>query len=178
MEQVPDYLRRSTLRAELQARREEKQKTYRIEVARVAAVAILSLLLVTGAFTPNVVTYERPQYVIPDACELESVVCEGEEGYNATALNAYVTGYNTVPEQTDATPCIAASGDNICGRRDVVACPTYLPLGTRVEIDSKVYTCLDRTAEKYDGRYDISCDKDTACPKRVTGHKTVLVYKQ
>ena len=32
-------------------------------------------------------------------------------------VETYVTGYNTVPGQTDYTPCIAASGANICGRR-------------------------------------------------------------
>src|SRR5467141_3847243 len=30
-------------------------------------------------------------------------------------VETYVTGYNTVPGQTDYTPCIAASGANICG---------------------------------------------------------------
>ena len=39
----------------------------------------------------------------------------------AQLLKAYVTGYNTVTEQTSPTPCISASGDNICGRTDVVA---------------------------------------------------------
>ena len=47
---------------------------------------------------------------------------------------AFVTGYNTVVEQTDETPCIAATGANICGRGDVVACPRNIRLGTLVEI--------------------------------------------
>jgi len=37
-------------------------------------------------------------------------------------LCAHVTGYNTVPAQADKTPCIAASGANICGRTDVIVC--------------------------------------------------------
>ena len=49
-------------------------------------------------------------------------------------VRAYVTGYNTLRGQTDKTPCIAASRKNICGRRDVVACPREIPLGTVVEI--------------------------------------------
>jgi hypothetical protein len=40
-------------------------------------------------------------------------------------IDAYVTGYNTVVGQTDETPCIGALGTNICGRRNVVACPPY-----------------------------------------------------
>ena len=49
-------------------------------------------------------------------------------------FRAHVTGFNTVPAQTDSTPCIAASGANICGRHDAVACPQGIKLGTIVEI--------------------------------------------
>jgi len=59
-------------------------------------------------------------------------------------VETYVTGYNTVPGQTDYTPCIAASGANICGRRDAVACPPLLPLGAVVEIKGKKYVCEGR----------------------------------
>jgi len=75
-------------------------------------------------------------------------------------IYALTTGYNTVKEQTDNTPCISASGDNICGRKDVVACPRSIELGTQVKINGKYYLCLDRLAEKYDNRFDISFDKD------------------
>lgn len=92
-------------------------------------------------------------------------------------IKARVTGYNTVKAQTDQTPCISATGDDICGRNDVVACPRNLKLGTKVEIDGKTYFCLDRTAKKFDGRFDISCDKDFACPGKVTGTKEVKIYE-
>src|SRR5881392_1285736 len=52
-------------------------------------------------------------------------------------VETYVTGYNTVPGQTDHTPCIAASGANICGRRDAIACPPLLPSG-RYRLEDKV----------------------------------------
>jgi hypothetical protein len=75
-------------------------------------------------------------------------------------VNAVVTAYNTVPEQTWGDPCISASGDNICGMKNVVACPRSIPLGTWVIIDEDYYLCLDRLALKYDYRFDISFDKD------------------
>lgn len=84
-------------------------------------------------------------------------------------IETFVTGYNTVPKQTDDTPCIAASGTNICGRRDTVACPPMLPLGAVVEIRGRRYVCEDRMARKYGDRFDINCDKDKRCPFRVTG---------
>lgn len=75
-------------------------------------------------------------------------------------ITAVVTAYNTVPEQTWGDPCISASGDNICGMSNVVACPRAIPLGTWIIIDEEYYICLDRLALKYDKRFDISFDKD------------------
>lgn len=36
-----------------------------------------------------------------------------------------------------------------------VACPRDIQLGTKVFLDGIEYTCEDRTAKEYDGRYDI-----------------------
>jgi hypothetical protein len=91
---------------------------------------------------------------------------------------AYVTGYNTVPGQTDDTPCIAASGANICGRTDAVACPRHISLGTFLDIRGMTYVCEDRLAKKYDSRFDISCDKDTNCPGEVTGWVKIKVFSE
>ena len=92
-------------------------------------------------------------------------------------IEAYVTGYNTVPAQTDQTPCISASGANICGRRDTVACPPILHPGAVVEIRGRTYVCEDRMAPKYQGRFDINCDKDKHCPYQVTGWTSVKVLQ-
>jgi len=77
-----------------------------------------------------------------------------------------VTAYNTVKWQTDNTPCIAASGKNICGRKDVIACPRRYKFGTRFVIEGKTYICEDRLALKYDNRIDISFGKDIEGAKR------------
>ncbi len=92
-------------------------------------------------------------------------------------LRAFVTGYNTVAAQTDATPCKAASGADICGRYDSAACPRAIPLGTFVEIRGAMYVCEDRTARKYDGRFDVSCDNDPHCPYRLAGWTTVKIFE-
>ena len=92
-------------------------------------------------------------------------------------IRAFVTGYNTIAAQTDNTPCIAASGADICGRFDVVACPRSLPLGTLVEIRGATYVCEDRTRRKFDGRFDISCDKDARCPYLLAGWTTVKIFE-
>ena len=92
-------------------------------------------------------------------------------------IETYVTGYNTVRSQTDDTPCIAASGANICGRRDTIACPPFLPLGAIVKVRGVRYVCEDRMAHKYRMRFDINCDKDKNCPRRVTGWTSVKVER-
>jgi hypothetical protein len=91
-------------------------------------------------------------------------------------VRAYVTGYNTVPGQTDDTPCTAASGADICGRTDAVACPRGISFGTILQIRGMLYVCEDRLAKKYDSRFDISCDKDTYCPPLVTGWTVIRVF--
>jgi hypothetical protein len=93
-------------------------------------------------------------------------------------IETYVTGYNTVPTQTDNTPCVGAAGTYICGRNDVVACPPFLKLGTAVEIGGKRYVCEDRTSRKYRGRFDINCDQDKSCPFKVAGWTTVKVLSE
>lgn len=87
---------------------------------------------------------------------------------------ARVTAYNTVSWQTDASPCISSSGDDICGRNDVAACPRRIPLGSIIRIGDNQYTCLDRLALKYDNRVDISFDKDIQAAKE-WGIKTLKV---
>ena len=90
-------------------------------------------------------------------------------------IETYVTGYNTVPTQTDGAPCIGAAGTYICGRSDVVACPPLLKLGPAVEIGGKRYVCEDRTSRKYRDRFDINCDQDKSCPFKVASWTTVKV---
>jgi len=132
-------------------------------------------ILVAGSF-PSTTTYEQPPrntwphsdtHPVPSVEPIKEVeppapLPEIKATSTERVLVAQVTAYNTVEAQTDGTPCISASGDNICGRTDVVACPNHLPLGTLVEIHGKTYVCLDRTHPKYNGRFDISFDKDVA----------------
>jgi hypothetical protein len=96
-------------------------------------------------------------------------------GETDKAVFAYVTGYNTVSSQTSNHPCITASGGNICGRRNAVACPREFRFGTVVEIKGRSYTCEDRTADKYGSRFDINCDKDENCPHEVVGWAIVKI---
>lgn len=49
---------------------------------------------------------------------------------------------------------LTASGTRpVAGR--TIAAPRNVPFGTRVQINNRVYTVEDRTARRYDGRWDI-----------------------
>jgi len=90
--------------------------------------------------------------------------------------NATITAFNTVTWQTDDTPCLAKFG-NICNRDDVVACPRDIPAHTKVIIFNKEYECMDWTALKYNGRFDISFDKDIQGAKEFGKKYTKVIVK-
>ena len=104
------------------------------------------------------------------------IVCYSPPSKQPIVINAYITGYNTVPEQTDSTPCYAGN-IYICGRDDVVACPRWIEKGTWIEIESLGrFECLDRTHYKFNDRFDVSCDKDFECPYMITGWELITIY--
>lgn len=74
------------------------------------------------------------------------VVSTGEQ------VIAHVTAYSGV-ESCHYAGCPMASGK--VAYVGAVACPSWYKLGTRVEILGEVYTCEDRTATRFDGRFDI-----------------------
>lgn len=71
-----------------------------------------------------------------------------------------MTAYTSEVAQTDDTPCITASGMNVCKRNteDIVAA-NFLPMGTRVKIPDlygdRIFTVQDRMNKRYDKHMDI-----------------------
>ncbi len=79
-----------------------------------------------------------------------------------TKYQAKVTAYNTVPGQTDDTPCIAANGSNVCGLDTCTVAMNGVEFGTKIHIDS-IGTCtvVDRKNSRYNHEWiDINFDKD------------------
>ena len=98
-------------------------------------------------------------------------------------LKLYVTAYASVPELTDDTPCIAASGYDLCKHNiENVVAANFLPFGTKIKIPEfdkdRVYTVVDRLHERYNSRVDIwmqSKDKAEDFGKK---YLTVEIYKE
>ena len=65
------------------------------------------------------------------------------------------TAYNSLPEQTDATPWITASGTRC---REGVIAANFLPMGTKVKIEgfgNRIFIVEDRMNRRYKKRIDI-----------------------
>ncbi|MDD5340862.1 MAG: hypothetical protein PHC97_00275 [Patescibacteria group bacterium] len=71
-----------------------------------------------------------------------------------------VTAYNSLPNQTDSTPCETANGFDLCenNRQNVIAA-NFLPFGTKVRFPdydpNTIYTVQDRMNARYAYRADI-----------------------
>lgn len=112
-------------------------------------------------YTP-LITRPSPVFDQPDPCGLEDVVCPNEKVITAT-----VYSYQAVSDQTDSSPCTGAMpGINFCNPPYLIVANNCLKLGTRVSINSKVYTVADRMAKRH------GCDVfDRLTSGKVTLHK-------
>ena len=94
-------------------------------------------------------------------------------------LTVTVTAYNSVPAQTDGSPCIAADGSDICKlyAKGDYSCASALPFGTKINVPGfGVCTVRDRLAPKYYYRVDIHMGGADCIPKaRAWGKKKLTV---
>ncbi|MFA6304588.1 MAG: hypothetical protein WCV73_04160 [Patescibacteria group bacterium] len=80
-------------------------------------------------------------------------------------LKVWVSAYNSLPGQTDSTPCITASGLDVCKRAeqgavDVIATNLmHLPFGTKIRMPElfgdKIFLVEDRMNRRYTKKMDI-----------------------
>lgn len=102
---------------------------------------------------------ERPVEALErDFCTLREVTCPERETEPQKAVyepgsTRTVYAYNSVEQQTDSSPCVAASGADICKLHEegtqVCASNAY-PFGTRLQIEGLgECTVLDRMNERY-----------------------------
>ena len=70
-------------------------------------------------------------------------------------VTAQVSAYTSSKDETDDTPHLTASGSKT--REGIVACPSRLEFGTKIEIEGKAFVCEDRMNKRYRDRevYDI-----------------------
>lgn len=89
-----------------------------------------------------------------------------------------ITAYNSLPEQTDDTPCITANGFDLCKHwtEDTIAA-NFLKFGTKVRIPElfgdRIFIVRDRMNKRFSDRVDVwFIDKQEA---RVFGKRTARI---
>jgi len=77
-------------------------------------------------------------------------------------LNVWITAYNSHVSQTDSSPCITASGFNVCenNQENIIATNfLYLPFGTKVRLPelfgNRIFIVEDRMNSRYGNIMDI-----------------------
>lgn len=89
-----------------------------------------------------------------------------------------LTAYNSLPEQTDDTPCITANGFDVCEHwtEDTIAA-NFLKFGTKVRIPElfgdRIFIVRDRMNKRYSDRVDIWMKDKTDA--RVFGRKVAKI---
>jgi len=98
-----------------------------------------------AASTPQI-TQNTALQTFPDPCTLAVVTCPNK-------FYAETTEYTKI-ETCPNHQCHTADG-RIPEKDKVAACPRRLRLGTRLLVADQEYTCTDRTANRFDGRFDL-----------------------
>jgi 3D (Asp-Asp-Asp) domain-containing protein len=118
---------------------------------------------------------------IGQVTELTSVVAEDRS--NAEVIKTTLTAYSSDPAQTDETPCISASGYDICENpenKNVIAA-NFLKLGTKVTIPDlfgdKVFTVEDRMHSRFSDRVDILFPDKASAKNFGKRTATIVVYE-
>jgi len=95
-----------------------------------------------------------------DLAELKQAQFQEELGQLIRSISVPVTAYNSLPGQTDSTPCITANGFDLCqnNQQNVIAA-NFLKFGTKVRFPdydpNTIYTVQDRMNARYAHRADI-----------------------
>ncbi len=78
-----------------------------------------------------------------------------EKASEPVKMTVIATAYTPRPEETDSTPYITAAGTKT---REGVIAANWLPFGTKVKIDGKVYTVEDRMNSRYTAAFPARID--------------------
>ena len=95
----------------------------------------------------------------PENTTILSVISEKKQEIPESAyrtLKVWVTAYSSTPEETDDTPFLTASGENV---RDGIIATNFLPFGTLVKIPEhfgdKVFEVQDRMHKRKTNFIDV-----------------------
>ena len=134
---------------------------------------LFQLAIAAAPSEPVTLTNERIAEMT--SLEAETVL----EATYRNVIRATVTGYSSTPEETDDTPCITASGLNVCSANRNVVAANFLPFGTKVKIPElfgdAIFTVEDRMHQRFSDRVDVWFSEKAAAQSFGIRKATVLV---
>lgn len=109
------------------------------------AVALLSF--VSQGRVAGAMTSDAPRHT-PGVAPSSVPVIPGPVR-KGSAFRVVATAYSSTPEQTDGDPYITASGARV---NAATVAANFLPLGTHIRYQGRIYIVQDRMNSRYDGR--------------------------
>lgn len=163
-------------------------------------ITILGGIQSESTLLKEAVEYEDTSLIIPHEevvdekiCDLSTVECEDEEDtiieentqenaeFEATGDSRVreTSAYTSTVGQTDSTPCISASGDNICdlyAQGVKIVASNAFPLGSKIYVEGYgEAVVLDRMNSRYQNTVDVYFGMDTQRALQ-WGRRNVTVY--
>jgi len=134
---------------------------------------LFQLAIAAAPSEPVTVTNEQ-------IAEITSVTAENAiEASYSKAIKVTLTAYSSDPAQTDDTPCIAASGLDICNTKQRIVAANFLPFGTKIKIPELfgdvIFVVQDRMHERFNDRIDILFPDKAAAKTFGLRKATVLI---
>lgn len=154
--------------------------------SRVIALKVLAIVVTLQLF-PAPVAYGDINPAASYAKAFESVisytslVAQNPFVKSTRRMRVTTTAYTNTVAETDETPCIAASGFNICANPEKkIVAANFLPFHTKVKINGEFYSVEDHMNSRYNGqnRVDILVQsRDEARKRGITHGVEMEVYE-
>jgi len=122
------------------------------------AAPVVTVALVLGSY-PGIAAAPDGIGDYPDAVQRQADL-RASAPKVVRRFKVVVTAYNSVPEQTDSTPCLTANGYDLCAANEEnVVAANFLRFGTRLRLpdysEEKIYTVQDRMHPRFARRLDV-----------------------
>ena len=159
-------------------------------------LSVLALVLVVGMYVlfPTMANADDQQEIGYDHETLRWLIASmqnetvpyghlpvAEDAEPRRSFSIPITAYTSEAAQTDATPCVTASGLDVCERNiENVVAANFLPLGTRVRIPElygdRVFYVEDRMNQRYQYHMDVWLKEKAAAKTFGVKHATIEVF--
>ena len=170
----------------------KKQKKH---VTAQASIGMFFLVMVVSVFFPVIANADMEyEQILPDPQTVSLIIeqmknetrpyghlPESQEAPPRRTYTIPMTAYTSEPGQTDDSPCITASGLDVCERdEENVVAANFLPLGTRVRIPelygNRVFYVEDRMNARYNYKMDIWMKQKHDAKKFGVKYTTIEVF--